>query len=254
MPLTELPAPETAYLRTLTERLQASLGARLVGVYLFGSAGYGAYEAGLSDLDVQAVISQPLSAADSRALAARISHAALPCPARKLEFVLYTRAAIAAPSRQPQFALNFNTGADQPEHLGLDPAAEASHWFLLDIAMGRELGRSLRGPPPAEVFAAPSPEWVRSALLDSLSWHREHDRLSSNTVLNACRSWRWAQTGAWGSKQSGLTWALAQPDVPAGVAQAAQARQTGESLNPAVAAAVLAFVEARLHQAPDKLD
>lgn len=166
---TSLPAPETAYLNALSAVLQQTLGPMLVGVYLFGSAAYGAYEAGLSDLDVQAVIAQPLIAqplteAEYRALATAISHAALPCPARKLEFVLYTRAAVATPSRRPQFALNFNTGAGLPGHLGLDPAAEASHWFVLDIALGRELGRALMGPPPAEVFAPLPREWVLSAL------------------------------------------------------------------------------------------
>ena len=49
-------------------------------------------------------------------------------------------------SRRSQFELNFNTGCDVEDHLSLDPGEEASHWFVLDIAMGRELGCGLVGP------------------------------------------------------------------------------------------------------------
>jgi Domain of unknown function (DUF4111) len=235
--MSQLPLPEETYLRALTATLQDVLGAHLVGVYLFGSAAYGAYEAGRSDLDVQAVISGPLSEAQYRAVAARLSQAALPCPARKLEFVLYTQQAAGTATRRPQFALNFNTGAGQPDHLSLNAAQEAGHWFLLDIAVGRELGRALTGPPPAEVFAAPQRVWVLDALLESLQWHRTHDLGSPNSVLNACRGWRWAETGVWGSKREGLAWALQQPGAPENL------------LIEGDAADVLAFVERRVRRA-----
>jgi Nucleotidyltransferase domain len=249
MPLIELPAPETAYIQILTARLQHVLDAQLIGVYLFGSAAYGAYEPGRSDLDVQAVVSQPLTESEYRALTARIANAALPCPARKLEFVLYTQQAAGTATRHPQFALNFNTGAGQPDHLVLDPAQEAGHWFLLDIALGRKLGRALTGPPPAELFAAPQQVWVLDALLESLRWHHAHEVASANSLANACRGWRWAETGVWGSKQGGVAWAAGQPNAPQILREVEQARQTGESLQVGAAEAVLALVEQRVRLA-----
>ncbi|WP_293915044.1 aminoglycoside adenylyltransferase domain-containing protein [Deinococcus sp.] len=86
-----------------------------------------------------------------------------------------------------------------------------------------------------------------SVLLDSLRWHRQHEQASANSVLNACRSWRWAQTGVWGSKRAGLSWVLEQPldqpNVPEVLRQAEHARQTGERLNLGDAAAFLSGVE-----------
>jgi predicted nucleotidyltransferase len=56
-----LPQPELQYLHTLTATLTAELESQLKAVYLFGSASYGAYEPGKSDLDVTVIIDSPLS-------------------------------------------------------------------------------------------------------------------------------------------------------------------------------------------------
>jgi len=110
-----LPQAEIEYLEALRDAVQRKLGPHLLGLYLFGSAGCGAYERGVSDLDVQAVVDAPLPDAEKRALAALLSHAVLPCPARKLEFVCYARGAVNPASRRPRFELNFNTGAERAE-------------------------------------------------------------------------------------------------------------------------------------------
>src|SRR4030081_905925 len=82
-----LPAAEVAYLAEIVNQLKNYLGERLAGVYLFGSAGYGAYEPGLSDLDVEALVGEPLSPEAKLEIARRLSQENLPCPANKLEFV-----------------------------------------------------------------------------------------------------------------------------------------------------------------------
>ncbi len=163
-----LPRAEIAYLRALAASISALLGSRVVGISLFGSAAYGAYRPGLSDLDVQVVVADDLTGDESAELARRLAHTALPCPARRLELVCYARAAIDPATRHPRFSLNFNTGSDlAADRLTRDPAAEASHWFLLDIALGRALGCALLGPPPAQLFAPIPRRWCLEALLDS---------------------------------------------------------------------------------------
>lgn len=123
-----LPAAETAYLRALTSSVRAVLGPRVVGIYLFGSAACGAYRPGSSDLDVQVVLADTLTGDEPLELARRLAHSALPCPARRLEFVCYARSAIDPATRHPHFSLNFNTGADlATDRLTRDPAEEASH-------------------------------------------------------------------------------------------------------------------------------
>jgi hypothetical protein len=245
----DLPPSERAYLERVVATLQRLLQQRLVGVYLFGSAAYGEYEAGISDLDVQAVVTERLSPSECRAIAATLTHERRACPARKLEFVIYARSAIDPASHRPQFELNFNTGAGEIDHLTLDPAQEASHWFLLDIAQGRALGRSLLGPAPAQVFAPIPQPWALEAIADSLAWHRAHEGASANSILNACRGWRYAVTGQWGSKRAGAAWARQQPGCPPIVAQAEQLRQGGPPLSLADATELAAIVEAAVQAA-----
>jgi len=231
------------YLTLLTATLRERLGERLDAVCLFGSAAYGAYLPGSSDLDVQAVISAPLDASTYRGVAAAISHDVLPCPARKLEFVLYTLTQASTFSQQPEFELNFNSGAELPDHLSLDIGEEGTHWFILDIAMGRELGVALFGPPPAEVFAPVPGQRVKEAILDSMAWHRAHELASVNSVTNACRGWRYVATGTWGSKRDGLRWAVTQPAASDLLAEVQLAAERGSDLDGRQVARVLDTLE-----------
>lgn len=194
------------YLMRLLDTLQQELKDNLLAVYLFGSAGYDAYEPDTSDVDVYAVIHKPIS--DYKQLSRKISHASIPCPARKLEFVLFTKANAALQTNNLQFEMNFNTGRDMDDYINLDPFAEPRFWFLIDLAMGRVLGMALCGPPAGEVFAAPKVEWILDSLIESLDWHRRQPSLTSDGILNACRALRFAKTGTWGSKKDGGNWVV----------------------------------------------
>jgi hypothetical protein len=142
------------------------------------------------------------------ALAADLDHSSLPCPARKLELVVYPRDAARRPSRRPRFSLNLNTGAGLATHRSLDPREEPSHWFLLDLALARDGGRSLLGPPPEAVVGPIARSAVLEALADSLDWHAAHEGAHADAVLNACRAWRFAvEGGSLGSKEEGAAWA-----------------------------------------------
>jgi hypothetical protein len=225
-----LPKPEAAYLEKLVGTLQMRFESQLVGVYLFGSAAYSAYEPGISDLDVQAVVTKPLGKRERQELAGFLTHRTLPCPARRLEFVCYARPSIRAATRHPQFEINFNTGPGEQDHLSIDSREESSHWFLLDIALGRALGRPLVGPKPAQVFAAIPRLWQLQAIADSLAWHGDNEPTSPNAVSNACRGWRFAETGAFGSKLASSAWARQQPACPAVVEEAESHRRSGSAL------------------------
>ncbi|KAF4455966.1 Streptomycin 3''-adenylyltransferase [Fusarium austroafricanum] len=225
-----LPNEVQFYLDEIVKRLTDYLKGQLVGVYLFGSASYDAYEPGLSDLDVQAIVKSPLKSDEKQAIISRLSQNNLSCPATKLEFVLYAQSSVNPANRHPRFELNLNTGPHQSDHVSLDPANESSHWFLLDIAMGRQLGRCLYGSPITEAFGAIPLRWVLEGMADSLEWHQENEASSTNSVLNACRSWRFIVTGEFCSKLDGAEWAMRQPDCPAIVERAIAARKTGINL------------------------
>ena len=222
-----LPNAETAYMEQVVQILRKRLGERLAGIYLFGSGASGDYVPGVSDLDVQAVAVHSIQKRERHEIARSLSHDALPCPARRLEFVCYTKSAVCPATRHPQFELNLNTGANERDHLSLDPGEEPSHWFLLDIAMGRELGRSLMGPPPAQAFSPIPRLWQLEAIADSLAWHQEHEPTSANTVLTACRGWQYAVTGESGSKLAGAAWVSQEIGCLDVVEQAKQYQQEG---------------------------
>ncbi|KAI1069009.1 hypothetical protein LB507_006072 [Fusarium sp. FIESC RH6] len=226
-----LPNNVQAYLDDLVNRLIDHLDHQLIGVYLFGSASYDAFEPRLSDLDVQAIVKTPLSSPEKKHIVSRINQASLPCPATKLEFVVYSQESVNPASRHPRFELNLNTGPSQSDHVSLDPSQEASHWFLLDIAMGRQLGRCLHGLSIDEAFGEIPRPWILDGMSDSLKWHQMNEANSANSVLNACRSWQYTVTGVFSSKVNGGKWALQQEGCPEVVGNALSARNTGDKLS-----------------------
>lgn len=214
MPRTDLglPPEETAYLEKLSTILRFGLGEDLVGIYLFGSAALDAYEPGFSDLDVQVVVSDRLGTTDMPGIAHQLLHETFPCPAQKLELVIYRSEDAANLGNAPRFLLNLNTGKTIKDKIGTDPSEESPHWFLLDIAQGRVHGKTLYGPPPSAVFEEPGHETISNALDQSLSWHTQHERGSANDILNLCRALLWRETGNWASKRAAGEWHLSQRD------------------------------------------
>lgn len=205
------------YLDELTRRLERRLGERLAGAWLAGSAALGDFDAARSDVDVQAVATTRLRRDELERVASDLSHPALECPVRGLEFVLYAREDLVDP-RGPAFQLNLNTGPRMDHHAGYDPDAEPRFWFVLDVAIAREHARPLVGAAPAELLAPPPRRLVLAALRESLAWFREHD--PSAAVLAACRAWAWTTEGRWLSKADAAAWSAARLADPAPIVKA----------------------------------
>jgi predicted nucleotidyltransferase len=191
---------EHAYLAEVANRLRLVLGANLVGVYVGGSYALGGYVPGRSDLDVAAVVREPLAREDVDEVVAAVRHEALPCPARKLELVVYTEDAARNPLPDADFELNLNTGADEPFRLDREPRPGESHWFAIDRSVLAANGVGLFGPPPGEVCRAPRREDLIPLLVDVLRWYRNHDPDGEDAVRNAGRALRFAREGVWAPK------------------------------------------------------
>jgi predicted nucleotidyltransferase len=181
------------YLEELVGRLRAHVELR--AAYLLGSGALGGYVPGESDLDVVAVGARPLAAEEKQRLVKAASHDALPCPARKLELVLYAEGA-----QPPDFELNLNTGRDE-QHVSVDPADESPHWFLIDASIAEQHAVPLLGPQWDELFAPVPAERVRAAVEQGLRWAEAHEPDSPNTELNARRARRYLDEGVWVSKR-----------------------------------------------------
>ena len=200
--------------RAVAAVLRGLLGDDLVSAYLIGSGALGGVSAAQSDVDVVAVCAAPLAGDTERTLVDRLGTLAMTWPLRGLELVLYTRAAVAEPARVPRWELNLNVGRAMDRHLARDPAAEPPHWFVLDLDILRGHGRTLAGPPPTELVGPLPSRWVLEAVRESLRWHGEHEPNRSQSVLNACRGWRFTDEGVWSSKRDAAAWARPRTDDP----------------------------------------
>jgi len=200
--------PADAYLERLAARAEELLGEVLIGSYLVNSGARGDYLPGRSDLDAVLVVADALADPMKRRLAEELGHAAIPCPAPRLELVVYRREVAAAPGERPAFELNLNSGPAIADHVALDSAHEPWFWFALDLATANQAATPIGGPPSTGIFGEVPRRVVIDALLASNAWHVRHDSRAPNRVLNACRAWRWIATSSWRSKTEAAVWAI----------------------------------------------
>ena len=216
-----------AYLVRLIKRAEQLAAAAFVGGYLLNSGARRDYLPGRSDLDVAVIVADALHPVEKHRLAGALRHGAIPCPAPRLELVVYRREVAIAPGGAPAFELNLNTGPAIADHVTVDPADEPPHWFVLDLAAAFDAARAVTGPDPRTVFGEMPRRAVLDALTASIEWHRANEPGAPNRVLNACRTWCWLETSRWSSKSMAGAWAIdAGGDEE--LIRHALARRTGE--------------------------
>lgn len=228
------PGPELAYLRVLATVASGHLGAGLAGVYAGGSWAVGGYVPRRSDLDVALVLDKARSSSEAESLAAALSHRAIPCPARKLELVAYTREQATSPDPGAGFELDLNTGEGMAELVETVPGGAGGHRFAIDRDILSHAGSTIVGPAAAEMFAGPATEVLPGLLAESVSWHRWYGERPDDAVLNACRALVRVRSGLWHSKdEAGGLAADAGLAPSAVVAEALDARAGGPQPSPA---------------------
>ena len=178
----------------------AALGDGAAAAYLIGSAATGAFEPGVSDLDVVGVLPERPSREWLDRLVERV-RAVDVAPARGLELVLYAG---------DELVLNLNTGPGMQEHVGYQARDEPAFWFVLDRAAAQASAVALVGPPWEEHFEPVERRAVLEALHESIGWHEQNEPASRNAALNAVRAWRYAETGEWLTKRDAAAWLLAR--------------------------------------------
>jgi hypothetical protein len=240
----------SAYLGAAVERLHGLLSHDLIGVYLIGSGSMGGFDPRTSDIDVAAVVTGPLTVNQKQRIVRGLAHPAFPCPVRKLELVVYDTEAVTGVSPSLRWELNLDTGPEIGVEASLDPSTEPGHWFVLDVAMARTHARRLLGPPPDVVFGEIPRERVLRALLGSARWHRGNDPRGAQSVLNACRAWRWVEDATWSPKPEAARWARVRTDDPAIIDAAVAVRETNGAhvLDPRTVERFVTIVERRIER------
>jgi hypothetical protein len=227
----QAPPAEVAYLASVVHRLRTVLGDGLLAVYPTGSLALHAYVPGRSDIDLIVVVDGPPPAPVLSAVAARLDHDELPCPATGLELVLYARQAVADAGVEAAYALDLNTGRALPPKVSLDPADGPGFWYPIDRSITYQTDLALTGPSPRTLMRPARFEALLPVVVESVRAHLaalvEH---GDNAVLNACRAMRFGAQRRWYSKPAAARWALdAAPAFRALIESALASHAAGRS-------------------------
>ena len=211
--------------RAVGRALRGALGKDLSAAYLHGSAVLGGFRWDRSDLDVLALSRGSLLDKQIRGLVNAL--APLTYPARGLEFTLMTAQESAAPQAPaPRYQLHVTTpGSGELSRVVDGRTAPGDSDLVLHLAVTRERGVTLFGPPPALTIAAIPPETLLTAMRTEIGWARVNASLEY-LVLTCARAWMFAQTRRIASKVEAGEWA-AQTYSDAALIGAALARHRG---------------------------
>lgn len=202
-----VPDKVLAYGLEVMTSLQRVLGDGLRGVYYVGSIALGGYVPGESDIDIVAVSEQVIPDQTKLALAGAVFDTTGSCPTRGLEFTLYRREVAESSPVAAEFEVNVNGGPRMARDIHLDSRTEPGFWYVIDRAIAHRSGVAIYGPPAADVFTWFSRRMLLDAMIDSMRWHRDHEKATLYSVLNATRAWRFAAEDVLGSKLEGAAWA-----------------------------------------------
>jgi hypothetical protein len=242
-----LPDEVVAYGSEVAASLQEVLGDALDGAYYVGSIALGGYVAGESDLDIVAVSERAIPDQAKLSIAEAVFDTTMSCPARGLEFTLYRREVAGSSPVDADFEINVNGGPRMARSIHLESRAEPGFWYVLDRAIAHRCGVAICGRPPVEVFAEVSRRLLLDAMVESMGWHREHEKATLYSVLNASRAWRFAAEDALGSKLEGAAWARERWSSPWVIDAAVDLRYgRPATLNPAEVDKLLDHVEMTL--------
>lgn len=207
-------APEREQLDELARLSRDVLGTALVGVYLYGSAVLGGLRP-RSDLDLLVVAARPTTPEQKRALIdGLLAHSTWPSRAgalRSVEVVVVIARDV-RPWRYPPrmdflfggwLRAAFRAGELQPWGSPLNPDLAPL------LALARERGVALVGPPPAEVLdAVPFGDLVRASVAELDHALAELPGDTRNILLRLARIWYTLTTGEIAAKDVAAAWVL----------------------------------------------
>jgi streptomycin 3"-adenylyltransferase len=220
-----IPAEIRPQLDTAVGGLRRILGDDLAGVYLHGSAVLGAFGP-LSDIDVFAVVQQPLEPSTRRQLVELLLAESGPYEStggmRAVELDVVLTSALRDWHHPAPLEFHYTESLRRRFEAGeLEPWESLTNRDIAaHVRVLRHAGLALVGAMPEELFPDVPEADFRDALLYDVEWSREHiSELGAtpggirNAVLSLARVWAAFDTGAPQSKASGAEWAL--PRLPA---------------------------------------
>ncbi|MEU6393130.1 aminoglycoside adenylyltransferase domain-containing protein [Streptomyces sp. NPDC046939] len=204
-----VPVPVPVSVRRLLPDLLTAVapvvGERVVGVWLYGSAVTGAFERGVSDVDVLVGVQGSelgFGVGELRGVESRVLRAH-PAFRDRLDLTFAPTAALAGGLLDPLLILS---PGEPPHHARVLP-----RWALTRTLV-RETGLTLAGRPAREALAAADPGELRTALIDTVAGLRDwapqvrHRGGHAYVILTACRALRALTTGELADKAQAAQW------------------------------------------------
>jgi streptomycin 3"-adenylyltransferase len=210
--------------------VRTALGEQLVSAYLFGSAVLGGLKPS-SDVDLLAVVRRTTTVDERR----RLVEALLPVSGRDGRRHAEVTTVVASELRPWGYPprMDFQYGdwlRDRFERGELGPPSTVNPDLTTLLAMVHRNGRTLLGPPAAELFEPVPPEDLRRAVSDVDALLDDLDDDTRNVVLTLARAWSTLETGEIRSKDAAAGWALERlPSEHRPVLEHARAIYLGEA-------------------------
>lgn len=227
----KLPMQATGYpevdtlLRELLARIQAVLGAKLGGLYLYGSLTLGDFDLAISDVDLLAVIGATLDAAELGGLERMHQEFAAAHPRwdNRIEVQYATQDYLKTFRSQPGQLAVISPG--EPFHVIEAGSAWLVNWYAVQA-----YGKALYGPAPA-TYIGPigTAEFVSAVRAQARAWGEYVTRTAGSrpyqgyAILTLCRALYTCTTGQQGSKQQAAAWATQRLPEWAGLINSALA-------------------------------
>lgn len=205
-------------LNTLIDTFVHRLGENLKGLYLHGSMAMGCFHPWSSDIDLLAVVFEPIDRQTKLALVGGVMAAAEGgCPFRKVEFSVVTADAALRVEHPIPYILHYSDswhqryrqGDAEPVIAGGTDEDLAAHFMVT-----RQRGFVLAGAPIDGTIGDISREdYLKAVWYDIRGAKEEVANNPAYVVLNLCRTLMYLRTGCIGSKLEGGQWGLEQPEL-----------------------------------------
>jgi len=187
----DLDSAVETYVAEVLDAIETRGEVTVLAAYLLGSTATGTFDPARSDVDVVAVVNQPLTGEARGRFLESVS--SLGCPFRALELVVYV-----AGAQPPDCDLNVNLTSNEG---AVEKPNKPAHWFVIDAAIAQEHALPLGHDEAWSAHFDPiEAERLEQALRASLAWS-ERQPENEYAQSNAIRCRHYLEHGEWLSKQ-----------------------------------------------------
>lgn len=207
-----------AVLGALTGAFTRHIGDNLKGLYLHGSMAMGCFRPWSSDIDLLAVVYEPMERETKLALVGDVMEIAEGgSEFRKVEFSVVTAREALRAKHPINYILHYSDSWHRRYREGdaeLVIAGGGDEDLAAHFTVIRQHGAVLYGAPVADAIGeVPREDYLRAVWYDIRDAESNLQTIPVFVVLNLCRTLMFLESGRVGSKREGGQWALGRPEL-----------------------------------------